>query len=265
MLSEYFPSHEENRMKNEGDVEAAREYFLSGKNRILHRLVKQRFQWMNRYIDDRMDRVVELGCGAGLSKLFIKTDKLVLTDIEEHDWVDCRMDANRLDYPDESIDVIICSHMIHHIANPATFLDDLSKKLKPGGYILIQDIYTCLLMKLALRVMRHEGWSDRVDVYDRSALCNDPSDPWSANCSIPKLLFFRGGDRFRQEFPSYRVVERARNECFLFLCSGGVISKTFHLPLGDRGAGFLAKIDKAFIKVAPSIFACGCSVVLQKK
>ncbi len=194
MLSEYFPSHEENRMKNERDVEAAREYFLSGENRILHRLVEQRFQWMNRYIDDRMDRVVELGCGAGLSKLFIKTDKLVLTDIEEHDWVDCYMDANRLDYPDESIDVIICSHMIHHIANPAAFLDDLGRKLKSGGYILIQDIYTCLLMKLALRVMRHEGWSDRVNVYDRNALCNDPSDPWSANCAIPRLLFFGGGE-----------------------------------------------------------------------
>lgn len=50
MYKEYFPKHSENRMKNEGNVIAAREYFLTGKNRILYNLVKKRFSWMNKYI-----------------------------------------------------------------------------------------------------------------------------------------------------------------------------------------------------------------------
>ena len=120
-------------------------------------------------------------------------------------------------------------------------------------------------MKLVLRIMRHEGWSDSVDIFDREAICNEASDPWSANCSIPKLLFFGDKERFAEEFPMYNMVKRKKNECFLFLLSGGVIAKTFHLPLGDSGAKVIQKIDGFLVKLMPGIFACGCSVVLQKK
>ena len=183
-------------MKHEGDVVAAREYFISGKNRVLYHLIKQRFSWMNNFIKDSDEIIIELGCGAGLSKQFIQNDKFIMTDIAEHDWVDKYLDAMNIELPDSSVDVFICSHMIHHLSNPATFFDNLGKKLKPSGRVIIQDIYTCLLMKIVLRIMRHEGWSDSVNIFDRKAVCNDPSDAWSANCSIPKLLFFknqRGG------------------------------------------------------------------------
>lgn len=189
---------------------------------------------MNKYIkaDDKV--VVELGCGAGLSKQL---------------WVDRYMDALNVDYPDGSIDVVICSHMLHHLVNPAAFFDDISRKLRSGGRIIIQDIYVCTLMKMALRLMRHEG-AESVNVFDREVVCNDPSDPWSANCAIPKLLF--GGDRFLKEFPQYRIIKRTRNECFLFFLSGGVIAKTLYLPMGDKGAEFIKKIDQILTKAFPS-------------
>lgn len=265
-MKTYFPTHNQNRMKNEGNVEAAREYFLTGKNRVLYHLIKERFSWMNEYIRPTDEVIVELGCGAGLSEFFIKTDKLIMTDIVEHEWVDKCIDAMNIEYPDESIDVIICSHMIHHISNPACFLDNLARKLKPNGRILIQDIYTCSLMKAVLRIMRHEGWSDIVDVYDRNAVCNEPNDPWSANCSIPKLLFFTGGGyKFEQQFPMYKILEKKKCECFLFLLSGGVIAKTFNVPIKDKGVNIVKKIDKILVKTFPSLFACGCSIVLEKK
>lgn len=201
----------------------------------------------------------------GVTKTFIKNPNLKLTDVLDNDWVDEYQDASNLTVPDNSQDVIICSHMIHHIANPAKFLDQVAKKLKLGGRLIIQDIYTGLLMKLALRIMRHEGWSDSVDIYDRNAVCNDPSDPWSANCSIPKLLFFGNSDRFQKEFPQYRVIQKQKNECFLFLTSGGVNYKTIHLPLTDRGVSFIKFLDKILIKILPGVFTCGCSVVLEKK
>ena len=261
MKSTYFPKHKENRMKNEGNIEGARKAFLTGENRVLYHLIRQRFSWMNKYIKKNDKVIIELGCGAGLSRQFIKNPKLLLTDITEYEWVDKYMDAMNIDYSDESIDVVICSHMIHHISNPAVFLDNVTKKLKPGGRIIIQDIYTCTLMKAALRLMRHEGWSDMVDVYDRNAICNEPSDPWSANCSIPKLLFWGGAEKM---FPNLRMIKRTRNECFLFFSSGGVIAKTFYLPLGDKGAELIQKVDRILVKIAPSFFACGCSIVLEK-
>lgn len=264
MKNTYFPTHNENRMRNEGNVEAARAYFMTGKNRVLYHLIEQRFSWMNEFINQSDQIVIELGCGAGLSKFFIHTPNLILTDVDEHPWVDKCENALEIDYPDESIDVVICSHMIHHISNPASFFDDLCRKLKPGGRIIIQDIYTSSIMKLVLRIMHHEGWSDTIDVYDRKIICNDPVDPWSANCSIPKLMFF-GEGAFEEQFPAFRMLKRARNECFLFLTSGGVIAKTHYLPVGDKGVKLIKYIDKLLVNIAPSIFACGCSVVLEKK
>ncbi len=54
------------------------------------------------------------------------------------------------------------------------------------------------------------------------------------------------------------------NVCY-FCYRGGVIAKTYHAPLGNRGAHMLQKIDKLFVQIAPGFFSCGCSVVLQKK
>ena len=266
MKSKFFPKHNQNRKKNEGNVEAARAYFMTGKNRVLYHLVKQRYSWMNKYIKKSDKNIIELGCGAGLSKEFIHNENLKLTDVIDNDWVDMYMDALNMDCPDESLDVVICSHMIHHIANPASFLDKISDKLKcGGGRIIIQDIYTCSIMKAVLRIMRHEGWSDDIDIYDREAICNDQTDPWSANCSIPKLLFFDKREKFEKEFPMYKMIYRKRGECLNFLLSGGVIAKTFHLPVGDKGVRIIQKIDKGLVRMAPSVFACGCSIVLQKK
>ncbi len=260
----YFPKHDENRMENEGNVTAAREAFLiNNKNKILHRLVQERYVWMNQYIGESDKRIVELGCGAGLSKLFLETDKLILTDVEKHEWVDEIVDALNIQYPDYSVDVFICSHMIHHLANPALFFEALSRKLSVGGRILIRDIYTGGLMKIALRVMRHEGYSDEVDVFDRTAVCNNPEDAWSANCSIPKLLFFKG-DRFTEEFRDFEILYKSLDECFLFFLSGGVIAKTFYVPCGTGGVKLLEKLDRFLIRVCPGFFAAGCSIVLKK-
>lgn len=259
----YFPSHKENRMKDEGNVKAAREAFLKTKNKILFQLVKQRYSWMNDFIPDDVDHIIELGCGAGLSRQFINNKKLLLTDVIDNEWVDQNVDALNIDYPDDSLDVIICSHMIHHIATPAQFFDKTLKKLKLGGVIIIQDIWTSWIMKLVLRIMRHEGWSDIVNVFDRSSICNSPEDPWSANCSIPKLLF-SDRSRFEDEFPDYEIIKFEKSECLMFLLSGGVISKTYSLPVGNVGVKMISVMDRFLVKAFPSIFTCGCSIVLKR-
>ena len=265
MFRSYYPAHHQNRMKQEGNVEAARSAFLTGKNVILYNLVRNRFTWMNQYINDSDKVVIELGCGAGLSKLFIENPNLILSDVVDHEWVDKYVDAMNIECDDESIDVVICSHMIHHLSNPANFFDALWRKLKPDGRIIIQDIYTCLLMKAVLRIMRHEGWSEDVDVFDRNSICNDPHDPWSANCSIPKLLFFNEKTPFDDVFAGYNIVKKSRNECFLFLLSGGVIAKTFYLPANNFLVKVIKTIDRFLIALFPAMFACGCSVVIQKR
>ena len=133
MKTKYFPTHSQNRMKSEGNVKAARESFLHTKNKILYQLIKQRFSWMNDYIPENAENVIELGTGAGLSKQFITSKKLLLTDVLDNPWVDKYEDALNIDYPSGSLDAVICSHMIHHIANPAQFLDKITILLNGGA------------------------------------------------------------------------------------------------------------------------------------
>ena len=58
----------------------------------------------------------------------------------------------------------------------------------------------------------------------------------------------------------FEILKMSRNECLLFLTSGGVIAKT-----GHKGVRVIKRMDKFLTEFLPSIFACGCSIVLQKK
>lgn len=256
------PDHSENRMKNEGDVGGARKRFLQTRFRNLEALLKQRYTWMNEYLRPG-DRVVEFGCGAGFSRLYLNAENLILTDYLMNEWVDVRADAMTPPFRPNSLDVIVCSHMVHHMAHPVTFFRNVHPLLKPGGRILIQDLNTSLLLRALLAAMRHEGWSYDVDVFDDLTATNDPSDPWSANCAIPELLF-RSSTEFESKVGGYRVVLNELNECLLFPLSGGVIAKT---PMPELPAFFLtlvARTDRVLAGVLPSVFALGRSVVLEK-
>ena len=259
----YFPLHSENRMIQEGNTRSAREYFLKLRPSNLEALLKSRYSWMNQYIGDSK-KIYELGCGAGFLREFVYSPYLILTDISNQDWVDEYLDATALPFADESIDIFICSHMIHHLAYPSRFLKQASKALKPGGCILIAEINTSLVMKLMLRIMRHEGWSYEVDVFDESTIANQPSDPWSANCAIPEMLF-RDSNKFEEFIPSLAVERNDLCEFLLFPLSGGVIAKTRTINLPRFILRFIKHIDSLLIRILPNIFACGRLVVLRKR
>ena len=258
----FIPSHEENRMADEGDVEAARERFLSNRFRNLDALLTQRYAWMNDYIEPK-DEVVEFGCGAGFSRLYVKQGNLTLTDYIKSPWVDKFADAMKPPFEEKSVDVIICSHMIHHMAKPVTFFRLVHPILKDGGRIIIQDLNTAFTLRLLLRIMRHEGWSYDIDVFDEKSVTNDATDPWSANCAIPELLF-QSSTAFEEKVPGFKVVLNDLNECLLFPLSGGVIAKKGVPEISDFILSAVKVIDRVLIAVAPSVFAMGRSVVLEK-
>jgi len=260
LMHEFIPEHHSNKMKNEGDVVLARKTFLKEKNNNLEFLLYKRFNWMNRYIK-KGSKVIDLGSGAGLIEFFIK-EKILLTDVKMQEFIHKKIDALNINLPDNSVDVFICSHMIHHISHPVKFLKSLEKKLVDGGLILIQDINTSFFMRLLLYFMSHEGFSYNHNIFDESKPSNNSKDPWAANCAIPQLLF-QNGKLFEQKVP-LKILKNSLNEFLLFPLSGGVIAKykTVELPF------FVLKLidlfDRAMIFFFPKLFALGRSVVLKK-
>ena len=260
----FFPEYSQNRMSNEGDILNARRHYLQNRPRNLYYLLKNRFEWMNDYVEGK-EKVFEIGAGAGFSKEFIKNENLVLTDYNSpHDWISFNVDALNQPFESNSVDVIIASHMIHHLANPQKFFMEIGRVLKPGGLLLIQDLNTSLLLRILLRVMRHEGYSYDIDVFDKNVVANNPEDPWSANCAIPELLF-KEHKVFESHFPEFKIVEDNLFECLMFPLSGGVIAKTKTPTLPAFVLRLVEKIDAFLITLAPSIFAMGRKIVLEKK
>jgi len=260
----YRPAREENRMRNEGNVPEARKAFYAGANNNLIFLLNNRFDWMQRFIDPVISEGVELGCGQGYGRDVLKAKSYLLTDYNNYDWLDVKMvDALDTPFDDEQFDFVIASNMIHHVPFPPTFFAEVHRILKPGGKLLVQDVNASLLMRVMLHMMRIEGYSYDVDVFDDSAAVNDPSDLWSGNNVVPNLLF-DDARQFHARMPGFKIVEQGFSETLVYLASGGVTAKTFFIPLPHLILSALKFIDKLLCKVAPQIVALQRHAVLEK-
>jgi SAM-dependent methyltransferase len=258
----YFPNHLQNRMESEGDLQRARDRFLSEKNNNLRLLLYNRYAWMNKYIKCD-DVVVDIGAGAGFSREFIKTE-ITVTEIAPYHWVDICADAANLPFGAETLDVVICSNVLHHFATPIRFFENVYECLKPGGHVLIFEPNPSFLLLLALRIMRHEGWSFEVDVFDPTALVNDPKDPWSGNNAISYLMF-RDQSLFEENSRGFEVIHDSVAECMMFPLSGGVTAKMKTINLSITMLRIIDWLDGKLCRLSPYMFAMARLVVLRKR
>lgn len=252
------------RMNHSGDLNSARDIYLEGKNPNLNWLIESRFAWMNEFIEYDSTGI-ELGAGFAPSKHFIKAKSFLVSDFNDSDWLDLKhINALETGFEPENFDFVIVSNTIHHLAFPEKFLNEAFRIIKPNGVLIIQDIYTSLIMRMLLKVMRHEGFNEDTDVFSRLIACNDTNDPWSANCSIPKLLF-KSLDRFSQEFPMWEIIHYKNVECLKFINSGGVIAKTRYVRLSPKMLLLQDKLDQVLCRFFPEVFSMQIQVVLKKR
>lgn len=256
----YFPSHDDNLMSNEGDVANSRKNFIDKRFTNLNELLKSRYSWMNKFLNNK-EKIIEVGAGTGFSKFFINKP-VILTDTVKNSWIGEKVDATKMPYEDSSVDAIIASHCIHHMYSPLKFFTECNRVLKDNGILLIQEINTSLLMRLLLKINRHEGWSYEVDVFNENEIVNDPNDIWSANCAIPELLF-SNSKNFEKKIKFMKILKNDLNEFLIFPLSGGVIAKRKMIEIPKFFYPLIKLIDKLLIFLAPNIFALGRSVVLK--
>ena len=257
-------SHQENRMKNEGEVGKAREYYFNGAPNNLKFLLDKRFSWMNQFIQYEQ-KGIEVGCGTGLSKLFIKCKDYRITDYANNEWLDDKMvDALNTPYENESLDFVVSSNMIHHVPYPIQFFQEMHRILKPGGVVIIQEINASWCMRKILKLMRHEGYDFTINVFDPNLICTDPNDLWSANCAIPNLLFDDEA-KFNNEVKEFKIIHKGFSELFLFLNSGGVIAKTKCVKLPNFMLKLVNSVDKLLVSISPQTFALQRQIVLKKQ
>ena len=86
-----------------------------------------------------------------------------------------KMDIMDIQYPDNSFDVIICNHVLEHVADDQKAMRELCRTLKPGGWAILQVPISLVLTKtyedssITTPVGREQafGQGDHVRLYAR--------------------------------------------------------------------------------------------------
>ena len=257
-------SKKANKMQTIGDVKMAIKMFEEKKSSNLRFLLKERFGWMNNYINEQ-DIGVELGSGAGFAKHFIKSKNFKISDLSDYEHLDFKnVDAQDTKFESESFDFVIASNMIHHIPYPIKFFKEINRVLKKRGKLFIFEPYCSVILQLATMIMRHEGFDFTVNVWDEKKPKSDEEDIWAGNIAVSNLIF-DDKEKFKKNLGNlFQIKHEKLSECLIFLNSGGVTSKTFCIPMNYFFLNFLNNIDKFLIKFFPNIFASGRQIVLEK-
>ena len=257
-------SSDENKMNSIANTKIARDLYYSAKNQNVKFLLEKRFSWMNKFINEN-DTGIEVGSGAGFTKDFIKNKNFKLTDLGFDEHLDFKnVNAQNTGFENESFDYVIASNMIHHIPYPIKFFRETNRILKKGGKLIIFESYCSIFFQLATIIMKHEGFDFTLNVWDENIPKSDEKNAWHGNIAVPHLIF-DDKNIFNDKLGELFSIEYEKlTECFVFINSGGVTSKTAHVPMNNFFLNILHRIDNILVKLFPKIFCMGRRLVLKK-
>jgi len=251
-------------MNSIANTKIARDLYYSSKYQNVKFLLKKRFSWMNKFINDN-DKGVEVGSGAGFAKDFIKNKNFKLSDLGHDDHLDFKnINAQNTGFEKESFDYVIASNMIHHIPYPIKFFKEMNRILKTNGKLIIFESHCSIIFQIATTIMKHEGFDFTLNVWDEKTPKSNENDAWHGNIAVPHLIF-DDKEGFKKNLGNLFNVEYDKfTECLIFLNSGGVTSKTRCIPMNNFFLNILDFIDNILVKLFPNIFCMGRRIVLRK-
>ncbi|MES2574153.1 MAG: methyltransferase domain-containing protein [Bacteroidota bacterium] len=106
----------------------------------------------------------------------IKTINYQSTDLSGDFIADNQFDITNLEITDNSLDLIICYHILEHIENDIKAMKELFRVMKPGAKALIQtpfkegEIYEDYTIKSGQDRLKHFGQEDHVRIYSALGL-----------------------------------------------------------------------------------------------
>lgn len=167
--------------------------------------------------------VLEIGCGGGFLKE-LRTE-IIASEVFPTPRADVVLDGRFLPFGQNSLRAVLLVDVLHHVPEPATFLSEAGRCVRPGGACLMIEPWNTGWARWVYRHLHHEpfepegGWTI------------PSSGPLSgANGALPWILFERDRDLFRERFPEWRISRIRPFMPFVYLASGGVSMRSLLPP-----------------------------------
>jgi SAM-dependent methyltransferase len=197
---------------------------------------------------------VELGCGPAFLKE--RFPDVIATDAEANPHADLILDAGALPFADGQIGTYLLLDVFHHLPDPASFLSEAARTLRPGGRVVMIEPWLGLAGRLLYRYVHHEACD--LDVDPRAPWHEAEKEPMDGNGALPFLFFGDPGCLARLRLP-LRVTHRRPFAGLPWLLSGGFQPLNL-LPASLAPAA--ETVDRV-LSVLPAT-ATRCALVLER-
>jgi len=115
---------------------------------VLLNIAHARWIWLNRWLTGYTGHLLEVGCGTGEFLIKAKlagweVDGLELSEsfrIAAKNWYDLELRGDELSqagFEENSFEIVALFHVFEHLLDPLAFLGQVSRVLKPGGWLFI--------------------------------------------------------------------------------------------------------------------------------
>lgn len=202
--------------------------------------------------------IVELGSAGGNTKQV--WPEVVTTDVRKAQGVDLEMSAEKLDFPNKSIDLIFGLDALHHFRSPAKHFAEVDRVLRNNGNAVYIEpnwnMFSMLCFKFLLKYLHPEPYNTKVGHWDLT----DP-DPMMGNQAQAHNIFIRDAAEFKKQFPNLTIEIGEPIKGLSFLLSGGVHTR---LPISGKLLWKFHCWEQRHPKWK-NAFALGRVIVLTKK
>lgn len=185
----------------------------------LRALYETAFKSLTDCLPEKINTLIEIGAGDGLSKQFLP--RAFLTDIAFDKNLNAICTAHKLPFKSASVDALVLKDSLHHLPNVELFLNEAHRVLRVGGRVVIFDPYWGLLAKFVYRFLHQEEFDQNTITWNFQS-----NSPWDSNQALTYLLLRRDRARFEQLFPFFKICEHEVLIGPSFLLSGGVSRRT---------------------------------------
>lgn len=205
------------------------------------------------YNNNPHGQYLELGSGGGFLKDILPN--VITSDILPLPYVDKQIDAQHLPFADNTLDGIFLLNVFHHIPNPALFLKEAERVLKPNGKIVMIEPACTLFSKFIYKKFHHEPFDEN------AGFQIEAGKPLShSNQALPYIYFIREKNFIQTHYPKLTIQSIRYHTTILYLVSGGMS----YYPVLPHSLFFLFDFIELLLSPVQKYTALFQTIIVQK-